>query len=128
MVMSWMTRLTPAARIGSQSTSAPTSATSSSMRCSVEAIVSSRTGAPTVPLVISMPDAPVEKSPLIELTPECSPDTDCTSRPSSTSAISAAWSRVPGCSCSARQPTPGVPAYPPRVAFAVDTVPARRAE
>ena len=96
MVTSWMTRLTPAARIGSQSTSAPTSATSSSMRCSVEAIVNSRTGAPTVPLAISIPDAPVEKSPLIGLTPECRPDTDCTSSPSSTSAMSAAWSRVPG--------------------------------
>ena len=47
MVMSRMTRLTPAARIGSQSTSPPTSTTSSSMRCSVEAMVNSRTGAPT---------------------------------------------------------------------------------
>ena len=46
--MSWMTRLTPAARIGSQSTSPPTSPTSSSIRCSVDAIVNSRTGAPSV--------------------------------------------------------------------------------
>ena len=47
IVTSWMTRLTPAARIGSQSTSPPTSTMSSSIRCSVEAIVNSRTGAPT---------------------------------------------------------------------------------
>ena len=88
IVTSRMTRLTPAARIGSQSTSPPTSTMSSSIRCSVEAIVSSRTGAPTVPLVISIPEAPVEKSPLTGLTPECRPDTDCTSSPSSTSATS----------------------------------------
>ena len=47
IVMSPITRLTPAARIGSQSTSPPTSMRSSSMRCSVEAMVNSRTGAPT---------------------------------------------------------------------------------
>ena len=50
IVTSRITRLTPAARIGSQSTSPPTSTMSSSIRCSVEAIVNSRTGAPTSPL------------------------------------------------------------------------------
>ena len=47
IVTSRMTRLTPAARIGSQSTSSPTSTTSSSIRCRVEAMVNSRTGPPS---------------------------------------------------------------------------------
>lgn len=118
---------TPAALIGSQSTSLPISATSNSMRCNVDAIVNSRMGAPTLPLVIINPDAPTEKSPLIELTPLCKPCTDCTKTPSSMSAIIAAWSRVPGCNCKAIQPTPGVPLNPPRTALPVLRVAARRA-
>ena len=47
IVTSWITRLMPAERIGSQSTSPPTSAMSSSIRCRVEAIVNSRTGSAT---------------------------------------------------------------------------------
>ncbi len=43
------------------------------MRCSVDAIVNSRIGPPSVPLVIDKPEAPAEKSPLIALTPECKP-------------------------------------------------------
>src|SRR4029077_16468086 len=128
IVTSLITRLIPAARIRSQSRSPPTSTMSSSMRWSVDAMVNSRTGAPTTPLVMSRPAAPVEKSPLIGLTPECSPCICCTSRPSSMSAISSSWVRVPGTSERARQPTPGVPANPPRVALPVDTVDARRAE
>src|SRR5690606_14197818 len=48
-VTSRITRLTPAARIGSQSTSPPISTTSSSIRCRVDAIVNSRTGSATCP-------------------------------------------------------------------------------
>ena len=44
MVTSRMTSVTPAALIGSQSTSPPTATTSCSIRCSVEAMVNSRTG------------------------------------------------------------------------------------
>ena len=47
MVTSRITRLTPAARIGSQSTSLPTSATSFSILWIVDAMVNSRTGAPS---------------------------------------------------------------------------------
>ena len=47
IVRSRMTKLTPAARIGSQSMSPPTSTMSCSIRCSVEAIVNSRTGPPS---------------------------------------------------------------------------------
>ena len=67
--------------IGSQLTSPPTSTTSSSIRCSVEPMVNSRTGPPSSPLAISRPAAPAEKSPLIGLTPLCRPCTDCTEDP-----------------------------------------------
>jgi hypothetical protein len=40
---------------------------------------------------MSRPDAPVEKSPLIGLTPLCRPCTDCMSTPSVMSATSSAW-------------------------------------
>ena len=43
-------------------------------------------------------------------------------------ATSSACERVPGASCSANAPTPGVPENPPRTALPVETVPARRAE
>ena len=41
--------------------------------------------------------------------------------------IISACERAPGCSCRARQPTPGVPLKPPRTALPVLAVPARRA-
>ena len=55
IVTSRMTRLTPAARIGSQSTSPPTSTMSCSIRCSVEAIVNSRTGSPSCAVADQQP-------------------------------------------------------------------------
>ncbi len=90
IVTSRITRLTPAAPIGSQSTSAPTSTTSRSIRCSVDPIVNSRTGAPSLPSWISRPDAPGREVAAHGLTPECSPYTMSTRTPSSMSATSAA--------------------------------------
>ena len=58
IVTSRITRLTPAARIGSQSRSPPTSTMSSSMRWSVEAIVNSRTGAPELTAADEQPGRP----------------------------------------------------------------------
>ena len=75
MVTSLITNDKPTARIGNQSMSLPIATMSCSMRCSVEPIVNSRIGAPTAPFTIVMPDAPVEKSPEMGLTPLCSPDT-----------------------------------------------------
>src|SRR5207247_761776 len=49
IITSWTTRLTPAARIGSHSTSFPTAATSFSIFWIVEAIVNSRTGPASAP-------------------------------------------------------------------------------
>ena len=69
IVTSRMTSYIPCARDGSQSTSPPIATMSSSMRCNVLAIVNSRTGAPTDPFLISIPEAPVEKSPETGLTP-----------------------------------------------------------
>src|SRR5262249_53014807 len=62
-VTSPMTSDTPAADIGSHCRSAPTATTSCSMRCSVDAIVNSRSGAPSWPPSMRRPSAPVEKSP-----------------------------------------------------------------
>ena len=53
------------------------------------------------------PSAPVEKSPLTGLTPECMPATDEMSTPSPTWRRIASWSIDPGARLSARQPTPG---------------------
>ena len=39
-------------------------------------MVNSRTGSPSAPPVMRRPSAPVEKSPLTGLTPECRPVTD----------------------------------------------------
>src|SRR5467141_2028141 len=55
--------------------SAPTATTSSSIRCSVDAMVASRTGSAGTPSRTSMPSAPTEKSPLTGFTPECRPCT-----------------------------------------------------
>ena len=90
MVTSLMTSDRPAARIGNQSTSLPIATMSCSMRCKVDPIVNSRIGAPTDPLTMFIPDAPVEKSPEIGLTPLCRPETSWMSTPSSMPAISSA--------------------------------------
>ncbi len=89
--------------------------------------MNSRTGSASSPPRMRRPSAPVEKSPLMGLTPECSPATSCTSSPSPTPATSSAWVAVPGSSDVAMQPTPGVLLNPPRTAEPVDTVPDRRA-
>jgi hypothetical protein len=65
-----MTRVTPAADMGSHVRSLPMATTSCSIRCSVEAMVNSRTGPASWPSLIQRPSAPVEKSPLTGLTPE----------------------------------------------------------
>ena len=57
---------------------------SCSMRWRVEAMVISRTGSASAPSRMIRPSAPTEKSPLTGLTPECTPETDWTSRPSPT--------------------------------------------
>ena len=96
IVTSAMTSVTPAALIGSQVRSLPTAVTSCSMRCSVEAIVNSRSGSASSPPRMRRPSAPVDRSPETGLTPECRPETSCTSTPSSTPAISSAAVAVPG--------------------------------
>ena len=63
---------------GSHVRSDPTSATSSSIRGSVDAIVTSRTGSANEPPRTIRPSAPTEKSPLTGSVPECRPLTDCT--------------------------------------------------
>ena len=68
----------PAALPGRNVRSEPIPAMSSSMRCNVEAIVTSRTGSANAPPRTIKPSAPTEKSPLIALVPECRPLTDCT--------------------------------------------------
>ena len=53
-------------------------AISRSMRKSVDATVTSRTGSANEPSRTISPSAPTEKSPLTGFVPECSPLTDCT--------------------------------------------------
>ena len=73
-----ISRVTPAADPGSHVRSAPTSTTSSSMRCNVDATVTSRTGSAKAPSRTMSPTAPTEKSPLTGLVPECRPLAVCT--------------------------------------------------
>ena len=129
IVTSRMTRLIPDDRIGSHSTSPPISTMSSSMRCSVEAIVISRTGRADLTVrdqqaggagrevAADGVDAGVQALHLLHEQPVVDVGDQL-----------GLAARVPGGSDSARQPTPGVPANPPRVALPVDTVAARRAE
>ena len=70
--------MTPAVPPGSHVRSDPTSTTSWSIRCSVDATVISRTGSANCPSRTISPSAPTEKSPLTGFVPECSPETDCT--------------------------------------------------
>ena len=95
------------------------------MRWSVEAMVNSRMGSPSEPPVMRRPSAPVEKSPLTGLTPECRPSTEAMSTPSPTWASSSSCVAVPGANDSAMQPTPGVD-LKPRTALPVEAVPDRR--
>ena len=81
---------------------------SASNRWIVEPSVASRTGSANAPLRIINPSTPTEKSPLMALTPECSPDNDCTKMPVSIDASSASADTVPGTMRSATAPTPGV--------------------
>ena len=90
-------------------------------------MVNSRTGSASCPWRIISPEAPVEKSPETGFTPEWRPCTIWMRTPSSTSATSSAWVRVPGTSERARQPQPGVDLKPPLVALPVGAVPLRRA-
>jgi hypothetical protein len=95
------------------------------MRWSVDAMVNSFTGAPTVPLLMRRPSAPVEKSPLMGFTPEWRPDTPRISTPSSISATSSAGVVGPGVRARARVPTCGVDEKP-RTAEPVEAAPSRR--
>ena len=88
--------------------------TSCSMRCSVEAMVNSRTGSASWPLRMRRPEAPVEKSPLTGLTPECSSWTDLDQHAVVDVGRSARLAtRARAAVAGARQPTPGVPLNPP---------------
>ena len=78
IVISPTSTVMPATAPGRNVRSAPISAMSSSMRCSVDAIVTSRTGSANAPSRTMSPSAPTEKSPLIGFVPECRPLTDCT--------------------------------------------------
>src|SRR3546814_3886703 len=60
---SGMTRVTPPEPSGSHSRSAPTAEMSSRRRCSVDAMVASRTGSASAPPRILRPSTPTEKSP-----------------------------------------------------------------
>ena len=77
-VISLRKTVMPATEPGRNVRSEPMSARSSSMRCSVDATVTSRTGSANSPLRTMRPSAPTEKSPLTGFVPECSPLTDCT--------------------------------------------------
>ena len=83
-----------AATPGSHSTSPPMTTRESSIRCKVDAMVTSLTGSASSPPLIIRPSTPTEKSPLTEFTPECTPVTDWTNRPSPTAARTPAWSSV----------------------------------
>ena len=76
IVISLNSSVIPATAPGRNVRSAPMSAMSSSIRWSVDAIVTSRTGSANSPPRTMRPSAPTEKSPLIGLVPECSPLTD----------------------------------------------------
>ena len=89
-------------------------------------MVNSLTGSPSAPPLMRRPSAPVEKSPLMGLTPECRPDTPRISTPSSIPATRSAGLRSPGESARARVPTWGVDEKP-RTAEPVEAVPMRRA-
>ena len=79
-------------RIGSQSTSPPTSTTSCSIRCSVEAMVNSRTGSASCAVADhEARGTGREVAADTGFTPECRPCTIWMSTPSSTSATSSAW-------------------------------------
>ena len=94
----------------------------------VDAMVNSRTGPASSPPWISTPSAPTEKSPLMGLTPECTPEIDWTSSPSPTWARISSGVSSPGTTIRARAPVPGALLNPARTAEAVEAVPARRAE